>query len=230
MFKDATIAWGMVPYNQADHFRRKNRRRATVKLLLTTIISACIVMAGCASSKSGRLKTEVPLWQLATAEPTPIVWIGRARLSPKASLPGHLIQNLSDEFDLVTIHGDADWQNFQKIVCPTSYPPVVDLRRGMILGVVARVGEPARSEWPIQFQAVRECCGAGLIEINFAPGLYHPVQTSSFVELVYIPVTCHIRTVRINRRTFIMQPLEEDPNGLNPVQEQNRTPNPKPQC
>lgn len=227
MLEGSTIAWGMVHHNQADRVRRKTRRRRAVAIF---IISASIGMAGCTSSPSGRSKTEIPLWQLATAEPTPVVWVGRARLNPNASLPGHLIQNLSDEFDLVTIRSDSDWQGFQKIVRPTSYPPVVDLRRGMILGVVARVGEPARSEWPIHIQAVRESCGAALIEINFTSGLYHPVQTSPFIELVYIPVTCQIHTVRINRRTFIIQPAEDYPRGLNPVQEHNRAPNLKSQC
>jgi len=107
---------------------------------------------------------------------------------------------------------------------------MVDLNRGLMVGLIARIGEPARAEWPIQFQAVRAISGAGLIDINFTPGLYHPVQAGAFLELIYIPSLNHIQNVRINRKVFIVKPTENRSEGYGPVQGRNRISNPKTQC
>ena len=230
MSKCGTIAWGMVRHNQADDYRPRNRRHRAVAMLSVAIVLSSVGAGGCASTTTGRLNTEIPLWRLATAEPTAIVRIGRARLNPNTPLPGHLIQNLSDEFDLVTIRTDAEWRNLHQNICLNSPPPTFDLSRGMIVGLLARVGEPARAEWPIQFQVVREMAGVGLIEITFSPGLYHPVETAAFLDLIYIPSLRHVQTVRINRRTFIIHPAGERPSGLHPIQGRNQVPDLKPQC
>lgn len=230
MSERGNIAWCIVRHNRADNYRRTNSRLPAVARLSLAILCASVGMGGCASHTVGRSNTEISLWQLAAAEPTPVVRVGRSRLSPNTPLPRHLIRNLSEEFDLVTIRTVADWRNFQQIVRLNSTPPDVDLTRGMIVGLVARVGEPARADWPIRFQAVREMSGTGLMEINFTPGLYHPVQTAAFLDLVYIPSLRHVQTVRINRRTFIMQPVDERPGGVHPAQERNQRSTLKSQC
>lgn len=153
---------------------------------------------------------EVATWQLANAEPVEPVFIGRGRLRDDHPLPDHLVQRLCDEFALITIARQTDFASVQsRARLPAELPAEVNLADGLIVGILATVGESASGRWPISLQAVRSRDGEGWIEATFDSGVYHPIRTAGYLELAYVPRLRAVRFVRINQRTFVIRPSQD---------------------
>jgi hypothetical protein len=166
-------------------------------------LTAEMLPAGCAATD--RATTAVPVWELANAEPLQPVSVGRGRLSFDRPLPAHLVQELSPEFSLVTIRTAKDWQDVQRRLHLPGLPAGVDLSQGSIVGLLANVGESMEGRWPIHLRCLRRCGTEGSLEAAFTPGLYYPVLTAGYVELVYAPGISTINLVSIDNRRFILR-------------------------
>ena len=148
---------------------------------------------------------EVPDWQLAHGELVKPRLLGRGRVSHDRPLPEHLTQRLCEEFSLVTITQPADWADMRRRLQLDRAPLDLDLSQGVIVGILANVGESPRDTWPIQLQAVRTCSGEGWLEARFAAGFYYPLLTAGYLELAYVPGLRTVRMVRIANRTFVIR-------------------------
>jgi hypothetical protein len=144
------------------------------------------------------------VWELANAEPLQPVSVGRGRLSFDRPLPAHLVQELSPEFSLVTIRTAKDWEDVQRRLHLPALPAGVDLSQGSIVGLLANVGESMEGRWPIHLRCLRRCGSEGSLEATFASGLYYPVLTAGYVELVYAPGIRNISLVSIDKRRFVL--------------------------
>jgi len=162
-----------------------------------------LFFAGCTATD--RATTSVPVWELANAEPLQPVSVGRGRLSFDRPLPPHLVQELSPEFSLITIRTAKDWQDVQRRLRLPGLPAGVDLSQGSIVGLLASVGESMDGRWPIHLQCLRRCGTEGSLEAAFSFGLYYPVLTAGYIELVYAPGINNISMVSIDKRRFILR-------------------------
>lgn len=162
-----------------------------------------VAILGCAAASPP--PAEIPVWQLAHAEPVKPRVLGRARVSPDRPLPEHLIQPLCEEFALVIITRPADWADVRRRLRLDRAPLDVDLSQGMIVGILANVGECPRDTWPIQLQTVRTYSGEGWVEARFCAGFYYPLVTAGYLELAYVPGLRTVRMVHIANRTFMIR-------------------------
>jgi hypothetical protein len=162
-----------------------------------------LVWAGCAAP--GQSVAPVPAWELAGAEPFVPIPVGQARISFDRPLPGHLVQELSPEYALVVIRSAQDWADVQRRLHLPAAPPAVDLTQGCIVGLVAHVGENLDGRWPIHLRYLRRRGNQGSLEASFTPGLYYPLLTAGYVDLVYAPGIRNIGLVSIDHRQFIIR-------------------------
>ena len=159
---------------------------------------------GCAAAPPSTV-TVVPIWELASADPTPAKPLGRARVAYDRPLPAFLTQQLSNDFTLVSINRPQDWEDVcRRLSLTPASPP--DFRNGMVAGIIANVGEPARAScWPVEIKTTRLRGGLASLEADFAPGVYYPVRTAGYLDLVYLPGVQTVGMVRVGDRTFIIR-------------------------
>ena len=162
-----------------------------------------MLLVGCAASAGQSLA--VPTWELTNAEPFAPIPVGRGRLSYDRPLPAHLLQELCPEFSLVVIRTAKDWADVRHRLPLPPPPPSVDLSQGSIVGLVATVGECMDDRWPINLRCLRRCGTEGSLETAFTPGVYYPVLTASYVDLVYAPGIRTIGLVAIDNRRFVIR-------------------------
>lgn len=163
-----------------------------------------VALLGCATTSPP--SAEIPVWELAYAEPVKPSFVGRARVSFDRPLPEHLTQPLCDEFSLITIREAADWADVRRRLQLEHAPLNLDFSRGAVVGILANVGECAHGTWPVQLEAVRTRSGEGWVEASFAPGVYYPLRAAGYLELAYVPGLRTVRKVEIgpHPRIFII--------------------------
>ncbi len=183
---------------------RRSFSRLTFPVLLLTALAG---LPGCTTFRAR--PATVPTWELANAEPYEPIRLGRARVSFDRPLPAHLVQDLSPEFALITVRTETDWAGLRRRLRLPQEPPAVDLSQGVIVGILARVGESAGEAWPIRLRYVRCMAGEGCVEATFTPGLYYPVLTAGYVEFAYAPGLRTVSLVHINHRKFAIR-LQDD--------------------
>ena len=76
---------------------------------------------------------------------------------------------------------------------------------GMVVGILAHVGEASGREWPVKITAVRTRSGVGWLEAAFTPGLYYPLKTAGYLEFAYVPGLRSVCMIRVGHRTFIIR-------------------------
>jgi hypothetical protein len=170
---------------------------------LIAVIAGALVLTGCSAPTAA--PTAVPTWELANAEPFAPISVGRGRLSFDRPLPAHLLQDLCPEFTLVVIKSAKDWQDVQHRLQLPAPLPNIDLAQGSIVGLVANVGESMDDRWPITFRCLRRRGTEGSLEATFSPGVYYPMLTASYVDLVYAPGIRTIGLVAIDNRRFVIR-------------------------
>ena len=112
-----------------------------------------------------------------------------------------MLQPLSDEFTLVQISDATTWATIARRLDVTS-SEVVDFDKGCVVGVLANVGEAAGEAWPVQISQMRLRNGEGFLEAEFTPGIYYPLQTAGYLDLVFVPGLKSVRLIRVGHHTF----------------------------
>jgi len=202
MNRVATIARTTICHNQRPQCEHGSRFRS-LRIIGFIAAAAGFFWPGCASAPIA--PATVPSWELANAEPFEPILLGRARVSFDRPLPGHLTQKLSEEFSLVTIRNHSDWVDIRRRLNLPPSPPGIDLEQGMIVGILAKVGENAEGRWPIHLRSIRRRGQEGFVETTFSPGLYYPILTAGYAEFAFAPGLRTLSMVRINQRTFIIR-------------------------
>lgn len=183
-------------------------RNTCLHLILAALLAGGFA-SGCATSTSG--PALVPTWELANAPPVKRVPLGRSRVSFDRPLPARLLQELSPEFSLVTIRTSRDWEEVRRRLDLPPASPAVDFSQGIVVGIVANIGDSVAPTWPIPIQQIRCREGQGCLEASFQPGLYHPLLCPSYVELAFAPGVRVVTRVHISHRKFVI-PLGPNPN------------------
>ena len=169
------------------------------------VLAVCLLGSlapGCGNPSPG--PALVPTWELANARPVEPVPLGRARVSFDRPLPAKLVQELSPEFSLVTIRTSRDWEEVRRRLELPPAPASVDFSQGIVIGIVANVGESVTGTWPIPIRQIRCREGQGCVEATFTPGLYHPLLCPSYIELTYAPAVRMVTRVHISHRKFVI--------------------------
>ncbi len=201
----ANIACAGVYHNQWTIHPRCDGHSVFAKAFCS-ILLACLPI-GCASFHSHSQPAKISSWKLENAPTVNPQHLCRVRVSFDHPLPKTLTRKLSDEFTLVTIQHPDDWKSFIQRFHLQISPSKLNLEKGTIVGLLAQVGESANHQWPIEIDTVRCYSGYGRLKANFLPGIYHPLKTAAYLELIYVPDIKHIHTILINRRMFILPPL-----------------------
>jgi len=184
---------------------QRSMSRSIIRPVVVLISSVFVgTLLGCVSNTAAPI--EIPTWELANAEPIKPIILGRARVSFDRPLQSHLVQTLSPEFSLITIAQRDDWEEVRRRLQLQPTPPLFDLSSGLIVGILADVGEYAVDGWPIHLTEGRSVGGIGWIEASFTAGLYYPLKTASYVELAFIPGLRAVSVVQINHRMFFIKP------------------------
>lgn len=168
------------------------------------LIGAGLILLAGSCNRPQTTSSVVPTWELAQAEPFEPVLLGRTRVSFDQHLPEAIVQQLCEEFSLISITRPTDWRALQRALRLPSGPPGLDLEQGMIVGILANVGESADGTWPIQLEHLRRRGAIGSLEATFVPGVYYPLLTAGYLELVYAPGIRGIHLVTINHRQFVI--------------------------
>ena len=197
-----TIAGAGIRHNRAEAVSGFCPRTLAVRAA-SWISMLGAALLGCAATPPP--SAEIPVWELAYAEPVKPAFVGRARVSFDRPLPEHLTRRLCDEFSLVTIREAADWADVRRRLQLQHDPLNLDLSQGAIVGILANVGECAHGRWPVQLHAVRTRSGQGWVEASFTSGLYYPLRAAGYLELAYVPGLRTVRMVRIGHRTFMIR-------------------------
>ena len=196
-----TIACASARHNR-NHRRLLSARRRRHRWAMAFGLLASSLTIGCASQQPTRPK--IPLWELATAEPVAPTLLARTRIGLTQTLPSHLVLRLCPEYTLITATTKKDWQTLTEQLSLPKTTSEIDFNHGMVVGIIARLGEPVDHRWPIHIRHIRCRQGVGAMEIHFTPGLYHPLQSPPFVELAHVTNCRHICSIEINDRRFII--------------------------
>ena len=173
---------------------------------------ACVFMGlavmGCGAlpMRSSRV-TEEPAWELASAQPSEIRVLGRARVDLGRQIPGRFVTVLCDEFALVLISEESDWVAVRDSCEIPAGSERLDFSRGAVVGLAARVGERSSRGWPTELQVARVLHGEGWLEFSFGTGLYYPVKTAAYLEMAYVSGLQTVRMVQVGRRCFVLPPV-----------------------
>jgi hypothetical protein len=156
-------------------------------------------VTGCGALRlSAPRAVEEPAWELANAQPSDIRPLGRARVDMDRQIPKRLVTILCDEFALVLISDEAEWLAVRDACEIPAGPEPLDFTRGLVVGLVASVGERSSRGWPIELQAARVRHGEGW--------LYYPVRTAAYLEMAYVSGLQTVRMAQVGRRCFVLPP------------------------
>lgn len=137
----------------------------------------------------------------ADEEPVPEI-IGRIRVGANITLPPEMLQPLSESYTLLCIHEPEDWRNLCLHLEQPDWINQADLARGGVVGILADIGESASGDWPVHISSCRTQAGDGFVEADFTPGLYYPLKTAAYLELVFIPGLRSVSMVRVGQHTY----------------------------
>lgn len=161
---------------------------------------ALVAGTGCAGASA-----QVNVERLMHAKPVVPTHSWRLRVPNDVTLPRRLTRTLCDEFVLLEIHNYDDLSEFYDIIGLPAGTKRPDLNRGMLIGVIASVGESMSDDWPVSIEKIRLDGGDGWIRARFHPGAYYPINIAAYCHLAYIPGLERVMMVEINRRTFVAQ-------------------------
>lgn len=106
---------------------------------------------------------------------------------------------LGRRLSLFQLRTAADWRCFERSLGLDVPRP--DLRRGIVVGILCRAGEPLADVWPVALDAVRQHAGAGLLSVRFAAGNYLP-DGSAFAETTWVDGLVNVLAVDVNGERY----------------------------
>ena len=131
------------------------------------LVSLAVLPAlGCAAGA-----TDVTVEQLEHARPIAAERHWELRVPSGEALTNNITRRLCPEFSLLEIQTPDDLKAFCDEIGLRLPPESIDFRNGMLVGVVANVGESTGRKWPVAIDTIRLRDGAGLIKARFHPGV-----------------------------------------------------------
>lgn len=161
------------------------------------------LLGGCAPPRMA--PPHQPRWHLAVSAPSVPVSLIRLRTPPDQILPDLVCRELCPEFKLVLVKRQGDWELLRRFLGLPDGAGSVDFACGMVVGVLANVGERAEPGWPLHITTVQPGRTGGRIDVVFAPGIYYPLDTAGYLELAYVSNLHEVEQISINSRTFLLQ-------------------------
>ncbi len=166
-----------------------------------------LALAGCASApRTEPAPTTLRIDRTSLANSPPVFpdaqWRTRIPLGRRPQADH--ICTLCDNYQLVLIRTPAKWRAFceQTGLDDTATRP--DFSEGIIVGLVARVGEPVDQAWPTAISEIRlGPDGTGWLRSQFRTGLYRPLLVEPYCNLAYVKGLQRVILVEINRRAFL---------------------------
>jgi hypothetical protein len=165
------------------------------------VATALVTVGGCLGARDG---TEAAPGALERAPLVAPAARWRARPASEAGLSSLPVTQLNDSFSLIVVREASEWAALWRGLGVQDYPEGPDFASGVVVGLAARLGEPAGGLWPLELRAVRVRGGWGLLFWQVDPGFYHPVTGPSFVDLAHVPGLRHVQAVRIGAESFIL--------------------------
>jgi hypothetical protein len=196
-----TIACAAITNNRQAAGKLHGPRATRLRWCVFSLISGLL---GCASQELAPANID-PLWQLANAQSVDLKFFFSGRINYDRPLPSHMTQRLSDQFTLVTIRSTKDWEYVWRRLHLSGAIPQLDFTGGIVVGILADVGEFCQSSSPVQIHSIQVQGGMGMMDAELMTGVYHPLKTAGYVQLVYVPGVKTIRLVQINQASFILR-------------------------
>jgi hypothetical protein len=159
----------------------------------------CVLVGGCWFDGAAPGGWQGELVEAEVVTPT-MRW--RGRLVSAGTLSGDIVTRLNEAFDLVVLREAGQWSRLWAAVGEPAAPAAPDFSMGVVVGLVARVGQPVDGSWPVEVVAIRLLRGAGGVDGRISPGLYYPLAGPAFVELAYVPGLVRVRLVRLGQEQF----------------------------
>lgn len=125
-----------------------------------------------------------------------------ARVMEPQTLPARCIHPLSDRFAFVMITEDRQWTELLEATNLDRATSRPRFNQGMVVGLLARVGEPARVRWPVFIDAVRQRGPVVFIIAEFAQGFYRPLDMPAYLHLVFVPGATDVLGVKLNHMLY----------------------------
>lgn len=131
--------------------------------------------------------------------------IWRFRLARDTGIPAAATYRLSEEFQVLQVHDSATWNELRASLHLQEVPTQLDFDSGIVVGLIASVGEPLASDWPLSVEYVTVRNGVGSLAARVQEGLYNPVRSAPYGVMAYFPGLQRLAIVRINRRVFYFE-------------------------
>ncbi len=122
----------------------------------------------------------------------------RAVISDVSRL-GELYHALTDRVGMVEVRDRVQWERLHSVAPRLGPPP--DFDRGILVGVVSRVGQRVDGRWPIRLESVRLNHQAGLLSSSFESGAYLP-DGVAFMEAAFVEGLSAVLVVEVDGMRF----------------------------
>jgi len=165
-------------------------------------VAAFALAGGCVERGGDAAAALAGLAQASVVEAGPR-W--RVRLGSEGALPAEVVTRLNGSCDLIVVRTPGEWVAVWRALGVGYCPEAPDLGAGSIVGLAARLGEPADGSWPLELGMVRVERGWGLLRWQVGPGFYHPVIGPAFVDLAYVRGLRHVKGVEIGTESFVLR-------------------------
>ncbi|MFQ5501128.1 MAG: hypothetical protein ACE5EQ_02385 [Phycisphaerae bacterium] len=125
-----------------------------------------------------------------------------ARVVEPSALPVACVHRLSDKFDCLILTEPSHWAALLDATNLRRDQPQPSLRRGILVGLLARTGQAVEHDWPISITSVRQRMGIAFLEARFVGGFYRPLEVPAYLHLVHLPETSEILGIRLNQTLY----------------------------
>ncbi len=124
------------------------------------------------------------------------------RIVSPAALPDVCVHRLSDKFDCLILTHPSQWAALLDATNLLRDQPPPPLRRGILVGLLARTGQAVETDWPITITSARQRGGIAFLEARFVGGFYRPLDVPPYLHLVHLPETSEILGIRLNQTLY----------------------------
>lgn len=105
----------------------------------------------------------------------------------------------SPRLALLTVRSSSEWRRLCRATRDLGLAP--DFRTGIVVGLLARAGEPIDGRWPLELMAVRACGRTAMLEGRLEPGTYLPDATP-YLETAFAAGVTEVIAVDVNGDAF----------------------------
>lgn len=175
--------------------KRSGRRSIATRSGVFAAAFGAAVLSACSAPPAART---VSVRSLELAQRATTASAGRAIISDDTAV-AELIAPLGPRLGLLRVRTPAEWRRLTRSC--KGLGPEPDFSRGMVVGVVSRVGVPLNETWPIHLNTIRLCDRAGYVQARFESGTYLP-NGATFIDTAYCEGLDAVLIVDINGVRF----------------------------